>query len=99
MSKLFRCPRCGDKRASFEGECTIFWCGTIVNEHDGCMTTSASCHALTCGRFEREAAAWKRRAADLEAYVSKLEKAGDACAETATTPQQMAWRRAKESKP
>ena len=57
-----------------------------------------------CGSFhsralERELNAANARIAALEAHIARLEEAGDACAETATTPQQIAWTQAKEAKP
>ena len=49
--------------------------------------------------LERELNAANARIAALEAHVARLDEVGDACAETATTPQQMAWNQAKEAKP
>jgi hypothetical protein len=50
-------------------------------------------------QLERELAAAKERIRRLEAHVARLEGAGDACAETSTTPQQMEWERVKGMKP
>ena len=49
--------------------------------------------------LEREVKAARWKLCNLNLYVSKLIDAGDACAETATTPEQIAWRKAKEAKP
>ncbi|MEY3276150.1 MAG: hypothetical protein RL153_1417 [Verrucomicrobiota bacterium] len=55
--------------------------------------------AEVCRELERELNNANDRIAALEAHVARLEEAGDACAETSTTPQRMEWERVKGMKP
>ena len=83
-----KCEFCGaDKMDEApDGASGFFACGTIIweNKHPREGQT------IICNIDEV-----KR----LKAHIARLEKAGDACAETATTPQQIEWRKAKEAKP
>ena len=83
-----KCQFCGEAQLQEapEGATGFFACGTIIweNKH------RREAQTIVCSISEVNR---------LKAYAAALEAAGDACAETATTPQQIAWRRAKESKP
>ena len=83
-----KCEFCGaDKMDEApDGASGFFACGTIIweNKH------RREAQTIICSMAEV-----KR----LKAYADALVAAGDACAETATTPQQIEWRKAKEAKP
>ena len=85
------CPACGDVQTGTRG---LFACGSTT--HPWGVNMTVTCVARQSLTLHQKLTA---RIAALEAHIARLEEAGDACAETATTPQQIAWNQAKEAKP
>ena len=87
-----KCPGCGALEVVFGTP--LYTCGTTlgmgrVNRTMDCLATEGK--ALLAGL--------NRQIEELRARIARLNEAGDACAETAPTPQQIAWKKAKEAKP
>ena len=85
-----KCPGCGEGEMHASSGVIVYVCGTTLSQYG--TNRSTTCHGI-------ETATLWRRIGQLVEHVARLETAGDACAETATTPHQMAWERAKEAKP
>ena len=95
------CPACGDVQTGTHG---LFACGSTT--HPWGLNRTATCVAAQYLALDRRAEVLTARIAALEAYVARLEDAGDALAKAADTygiPYHghlpSIWNQAKEAKP
>ena len=84
------CHGCGEEEMHASSGVIVYVCGTTLSQFG--TSRSTTCHGI-------EAAALRKRITELVEHVAMLEEAGNACAETSTTPQQMEWERVKGMKP